>query len=100
MKITRWTAEIPANKDIIVKLFDKEGLESKPFHIKSGAKLTNQRTHLNEIIQIVQGELIFNLSGTQFVLRQGDKLEIPANTSYSFSNMKEEESVFISAQKV
>jgi quercetin dioxygenase-like cupin family protein len=100
MKITRWTAEIPVNKDIILKLFEAEGLEPRPFNIKSGSRLINQRTHLNEIIQIAEGELIFNLSGTQFVLRAGDKLELPANTGYSFSNIKNEESVMYSAQKI
>lgn len=100
MKITRWTAEIPANKDIIVKLFEAEGLEPRPFQIKSGSRLANQRTHLNEIIQIAEGELIFNLSGTQFVLRAGDKLEMPANTAYSFSNIKNDDSLMFSAQKI
>ena len=100
MKITRWTAEIPVNKDIIVKLFEAEGLEPRPFSIKSGSRLANQKTFLNEIIQVAEGELIFNLSGTQFVLRRGDKLEIPANTIYSFSNMRDEESLFFSAQKI
>lgn len=100
MKITRWTAEIPVNKDIIIKLFEAEGLEPRPFHIKSGAKLANQRTHLTEIIQIAEGELIFNLSGTQFVLRPGDKLEMPSNTAYSFSNIKNEDSIIYSAQKI
>lgn len=100
MKITRWTAEIPVNKDIIIKLFEAEGLEPRPFQIKSGARLANQRTHLTEVIQIAEGELIFNLSGTQFVLRAGDKLEMPANTAYSFSNIKNEESIMYSAQKI
>lgn len=100
MKITRWTAEIPVNKDIILKLFEAEGLEPRPFQIKSGSRLANQRTHLTEIIQIAEGELIFNLSGTQFVLRPGDKLEMPANTAYSFSNIKNEESIMYSAQKI
>lgn len=100
MKITRWTAEIAANKDIIIKLFEAEGLEPKPSLIKSGSRLSNQKTFLNEIIQVAEGELIFNLSGTQFVLRQGDKLEIPANTNYSFSNMRNEDSLLYSAQKI
>lgn len=100
MKITRWTAEIAANKDIIVKLFETEGLEPRPFLIKSGSKLSNLRAHLSEVIQIVDGELIFNLSGTQFVLRSGDKLEIPANTVYSYSNIKNEDCLMYSAQKI
>lgn len=100
MKITRWNAEITANEDIILKLFELEGLEPKLSQVKSGSKLTNQKTYMTEIIQVINGELIFNLSGTQFVLRSGDKLEIPANTNYSFSNMKQDDSKFASAQRI
>jgi len=100
MKITRWNAEITANQNIILKLFELEGLEPKLASIKSGSKLTNQKTYMTEVIQVVTGELIFNLSGTQFVLRCGDKLEIPANTNYSFSNMRQDDSQFVSAQKI
>jgi len=100
MKITRWNAEISASKEIISKLFELSGLEPKLVQVKSGSKYSNQKTYMSELIQMVDGELIFNLSGTQFVLRPGDKVEIPANTSYSFSNMKEQDSSFIVAQKI
>lgn len=100
MKITRWNAEISASKEIILKLFEISGLEAKLIEVKSGSKFSNQKTYMTELIQIVEGELIFNLSGTQFVLRRGDKVEIPANTNYSFSNMREQDSSFIIAQKI
>ena len=100
MKITRWSAELKPNYQIISQLFTSEGLEPKEYKISSGAIYSHQKTHLTEIIHIVSGELIFNLSGTQFVLREGDKLEIPSNTTYAFNNMKENECIFLSAQKI
>jgi len=100
MKITRWNAEISASKEIVYKLFELAGLEPKLIPVKSGSKFTNQKTYTTEVIQVVEGELIFNLSGTQFVLRPGDKVEIPANTNYSFSNLKELNSSFFVANKI
>ncbi len=100
MKISRWTAEVSATPEIIQGIFAAEGLDGRTSTVKSGSKVVNQRAILNEVIQVINGELIFNLSGTQFVLRQGDKLEIPANTSYSFSNMKNEDCTLIMAQKI
>lgn len=100
MKIDRWTAEMSPNRKIIHTLFDSENLEPREIIVPSGAKLANQRTHMTEVIQVLEGELIFNLSGTQFALRAGDRLEMAANTLYSYSNLRPEKSCFLTAQKL
>lgn len=100
MKITRWSAEIPPKKDFLIQLIQAEGLDYTEFEIKSGLKLTNNRTQLREVIQIIEGELIFNLSGTQFALRPGDKLELPPNTLYSYSNLKNDSCHFLTVKSI
>lgn len=100
MKITRWTAQLDPKKDIIVKLFHTEGLDGSEVEVEPGKKMANLRTNMREVIQVITGELIFNLSGNQFVLRSGDKLEMASNTLYSYSNMKNESCTFLSAQLI
>ncbi|MGZ3726889.1 MAG: cupin domain-containing protein [Pseudobdellovibrio sp.] len=100
MKITRWSAEISPQKEFLIQLIQAEGLDYNEYEIKPGLKLTNNRTQLREVIQILAGELIFNLSGTQFALRPGDKLELPPNTLYSYSNLKNEICSFLSVKTV
>lgn len=100
MKITRWSAEISPKKEILIQLIQAEGLDYTEHEIRAGLKLTNLRTNLREIIQIVDGEMIFNLSGTQFALRAGDKLELPPNTLYSYSNLKNENCLFLSSKTI
>jgi quercetin dioxygenase-like cupin family protein len=100
MKIDRWTAELAPNKNIITQLLTSEGLDPSLIEIKPGMKISNKRTHLTEVIWICQGEVIFNLSGTQFVLRNGDRLEIAANTLYSYSNLKDENAEFYISLKI
>jgi len=100
MKITRWTAEIAPKKEILIQLIQTEGLHYSEVEIRSGLKLTNHRTQMREFIQIIDGELIFNLSGTQFALRPGDKLELPPNTLYSYSNLKNEACWFLSSKTI
>jgi quercetin dioxygenase-like cupin family protein len=100
MKIDRWTADISPSTEILKKLFKSQGLEGKEILISSGAKLVNQRTSMTEIIQILNGELIFNLTGTQFVLRTGDRIEIPSNTVYSYNNLKNENCTLLTATKL
>ncbi len=100
MKITRWTAEMSPKKEVLIQLIQAQGLDFTEVEIRSGLKLTNHRTQMREFIQIFQGELIFNLSGTQFALRPGDKLELPPNTLYSYSNLKNEACGFLSAKTI
>lgn len=100
MKITRWTAQIGPKKEIILQLNQAEGLDYTEVNVLGGSKLSNLRTNMKEIIQIIDGELIFNLSGTQFILHAGDKLEIPPNTTYSYSNLKEMNCTFLSAKTI
>jgi quercetin dioxygenase-like cupin family protein len=100
MKITRWSAEISPKRDFLIQLIQAEGLDYNEYEIKPGLKLTNNRTQLRETIQIISGELIFNLSGTQFALRKGDKLELPPNTLYSYSNLKNESCAFLTVKTV
>ncbi len=100
MKITRWTAQIGPKKEIILQLIQAEGLDYTEVEVASGSKMSNLRTNMKETIQLMEGELIFNLSGTQFVLRAGDKLELPSNTLYSYSNMRPDMCMFLSAKTI
>jgi quercetin dioxygenase-like cupin family protein len=100
MKITRWTAQIGPKKEVILQLIQAEGLDFTEVEVSAGSKLSNLRTNMKEIIQIIDGELIFNLSGTQFILRTGDKLEMPSNSLYSYSNLKNEICTFLSAKTI
>ncbi len=100
MKITRWSAQIGPKKEVILQLIQAEGLDYTEVVVTGGSKLSNIRTIMNEIIQIISGEIIFNLSGNQFVLRAGDKLELPSNTVYTYSNLRNESCVFLSAKTI
>ncbi|MEQ1723275.1 MAG: cupin domain-containing protein, partial [Pseudobdellovibrio sp.] len=96
----RWTAEMTPKKEILIQLIQAEGLDYAEVEIRSGLKLTNHRTQMREFIQIIEGELIFNLSGTQFALRPGDKLELPPNTLFSYNNLKNDTCTFLSSKTI
>ena len=100
MKINRWSAEIIPTENMIRHLFLTEGLDPQEVIIPSGAKMSHCRTRMTEVIQVTSGEIIFNLSGTQFALRTGDRLEMAANTQYSYSNMKQESCAFLTGMRV
>ena len=100
MKIERWTADIIPNIKTLRELLLNEGLDPMEVDVNSGSKISNKRTTLTEVIIITSGDLIFNLSGTQFALRAGDRLEIAANTLYSYSNLKDKPATLLIAYKI
>ena len=89
MKITRWNSDLSFDFKANEKLLNEKGIDYKTIDISPGKKINNLRAHFNETLTINQGELIFNFTGTQFGLKVGDKLEIPSNTIYSISNLKD-----------
>lgn len=100
MKINRWSAEIIPTENMIKHLFLIEGLDPQEVVILPGSKISHCRTRMTEVFQVTLGEVIFNLSGTQFVLRIGDRLEMAANTQYSYSNMRAESCTFLTGLRV
>ena len=80
MLITRWQApQIPTLNDCKL-IFELEGLESVVESYEPGAKIREHRHPFSEIRYILEGEMLFNVAGNQFLVRAGDRLEIPANT--------------------
>lgn len=83
MIIRRWLAPIMANKEQIQNFFEKEGLEYTEENFKPGTKIEDHRHPFDEVRMIVEGRLLYNVDGNKLLLRQGDRIVIPANTKHS-----------------
>lgn len=86
MKITRWLAPINPSKEQIKMLLEVEGLETYEETFESKVKILEHRHPFSEIRVVIDGELLFNIAGNQFLMRPGDRVEIPANTRHSHTN--------------
>ncbi|MNJ92470.1 Acireductone dioxygenase [compost metagenome] len=85
MIITRWQAPVVPSKVQINMILESEGLEPFEEVYEPQKKVAEHRQPFAEVRIIAEGEMLFNISGNQFVLRPGDRLEIPGNTKHSFS---------------
>lgn len=83
MLITRWQAPLTPNKSQASLSLEAEGLEPYEELYEPQMKVHEHRHPFCEVRVIVEGELLFNISGNQFLLRPGDRVEIPANTKHS-----------------
>lgn len=99
MIISRWQAPKQPNLQQVKMLFEMENLEPIEEKIEPQTKIKEHRHPFGEVRIIVSGEMLFNISGNQFVLRSGDRVEIPANTKHSYSVQGEEACISICANK-
>lgn len=86
MIITKWQAPIIPSKEQARIILESEGLEPYEENFEAQLKVKEHRHPFCEVRMVVSGELLFSVSGNQFLLRAGDKIEIPANTKHSHSN--------------
>lgn len=86
MKITRWLAPINPSKEQIKMLLESEGLDIYEETFDGKVKIQEHRHPFSEVRVVVSGELLFNIAGNQFLMRPGDRVEIPANTRHSHVN--------------
>lgn len=99
MLITRWQAPLTPNKSQAHLILESEGLEPFEEAYEPQMKVHEHRHPFCEVRIIVEGELLFNISGNQFLLRPGDRVEIPANTKHSHTAQGTGQCVCICAQR-
>ena len=90
MIVRRWLAPLIPNKEQIIALFEKDGLEYFEENFPPGTKIQKHRHPFDEVRMIIKGKLLYDVSGNRFQLRPGDKIVIPSNTLHSKSTLKDE----------
>lgn len=99
MIITRWQAPLVPSKEQVHVILQSEGLEPFDEIYDPQVKVHDHRHPFAEVRVIVSGEMIFNISGNQFVLRPGDRVEIPANTKHSHMAQGSQPCICVCAQR-
>ena len=99
MIVTRWQAPLTPTKQQIQLIMAGEGLEPYEEIYNPQTKVKEHRHPFCEVRVIAAGEMLFNISGNQFILRPGDRVEIPANTKHSHSAQGSEPCICICAHR-
>ncbi len=100
MLILRWQAPTIPTRSQILLLLDQEGLEGVEERFSRGEKVSEHRHPFTEVRILIEGEMLFNVSGNQFLIRAGDRLEIPANTKHWFQAHGDHDCLCLYAQRV
>ena len=83
MIVQRWEAPLTPNKIQITRQYLTEGLEVFEEVYQPQQVVIEHRHPFCEVRTLVEGEMLFNIAGNQFLLRPGDRVEIPANTKHT-----------------
>ncbi len=78
------------NKTQVERFYLSEGLEFFEETYPAQQAVGEHRHPFCEVRTILQGEMHFNIAGNRFVLRAGDRVEIPANTKHQHTAHGEE----------
>ncbi|MBK7960475.1 MAG: cupin domain-containing protein [Bdellovibrionales bacterium] len=87
MIIQRWQAPLNLTQLQARLILENEGLEPYEEVFGPHEKIREHKHPFSEVRVVISGEMLFNISGNQFSLRPGDRVEVPANTKHSHSIM-------------
>lgn len=100
MIIHRWQAPIGLTELQAKLILESEGLEYTVEKYPAKTKIKEHRHSFTEVRIVISGEMLFNISGNQVLLRPGDRLEIPANTRHTHSTQGNEDSISLYSERI
>ena len=100
MRIIRWRADRKPTQDEAVSMFHDEGLEYEIETGQPGEEVKDHKHPFDEVRMIIKGAMRFNVAGNEFILKEGDRLELPSNTRHWTKVEASSECVSIFANRV
>ncbi|MDZ4677836.1 MAG: cupin domain-containing protein [Oligoflexia bacterium] len=82
MRITRWRADRKPTREEIEGVFKDEGMEFVVEDLPAGSEVKDHRHPFDEVRVVVSGAIRYNVAGNEFLLREGDRLDLPSNTRH------------------
>ncbi|MEW6510255.1 MAG: cupin domain-containing protein [Bacteroidota bacterium] len=99
MDVARWTKSKKPELEELKKLLEKEGLASELYSDPPGMKYGRHKHDFDDFIVIVSGRMKLATDEHEWVLKPGDRIDIPANTPHRAEMMGKEEVRYLSAAK-
>jgi mannose-6-phosphate isomerase-like protein (cupin superfamily) len=99
MDVIRWTRTKKPGLEELKALLKTEGLESELYSDRSGTKYGRHKHDFDDFIVIVSGKMKLATDEHEWILKPGDRLDIPMNTFHRAEMMGKEEVRYLSAAK-
>ncbi|MBP1691825.1 MAG: Cupin domain protein [Bacteroidetes bacterium] len=99
LDVVRWNKpKKPALADL-QKILEAEGLEYELYSDTPGTKYGRHKHPFDDFIVIVSGKMKIITDAQEWLMKPGDRLNLPSNTSHSAEVVGREEVQYLSAAK-
>ncbi len=99
MKITKWCKREKPSLDLIKKELEKEGLECFLFASEPGDFYSEHKHEYDEIRIVIEGSIKFASKDKEVILKEGDRLDLPRDTTHTAEILGSKRCVLLSATK-
>lgn len=99
MDVMRWTKTKKPDLEELKQMLEKEGLASELYSDPPGMKYGKHKHDFDDFIVIVSGKMKLATDLHEWMLKPGDRIDLPANTFHRAEMIGKEEVRYLSAAK-
>jgi len=99
LDIVRWNKPKKPTLADLQHMLDVQGLEYELYSDRPGTKYGRHKHPFDDFIVIVSGKMKLITDAQEWVMKPGDRLDLPANTAHSAEILGKEEVQYLSAAK-
>lgn len=99
LDVIRWNKPKKPTLEELQKMLTAQGLEHDLYSDSPGTKYGRHKHAFDDFIVIVAGKMRIVTDTQDWVMKPGDRLDLPANTSHSAEVVGREEVQYLSAAK-
>lgn len=99
MDVVRWNNKKPPTLDELAHMLEREGLEWDAYADSPGTKYGRHKHDFDDFVVIVSGQMKLGTDKYQWLMKPGDRLDIPAHTVHWAEMVGKTEVRYLSARK-
>jgi quercetin dioxygenase-like cupin family protein len=97
--VVRWSKSKKPTLEELQKLLSAQRLEAELYSDRPGTKYGRHKHPFDDFIVIVSGKMKLITDDAEWLLKPGDRIDLPANTIHSAEVVGKEEVRYLSAAK-
>ena len=99
MDVVKWTRKAKPTKAELIKMMEAEGHACALYSDTPGTKYARHKHDFDDFLVIVSGQMKIGTDRFEWLMKPGDRLDIPANTVHWANMVGKEEVHYLSAAK-
>ena len=99
LEIVRWNKSKKPTLAELQRMLDAQGLQYELYSDRPGTKYGRHRHPFDDFIVIVTGKMKLIIGAQEWLMKPGDRLDLPANTFHSAEMIGKDEEQYLAAAK-